>query len=586
MTPPHPSQSAVPPAALSREDQARVEIGHTEIGPVATWTLVIFFLVAVFAVPVIQAGREWRFHRAGQNGRSWLQAGEIVRAFPAAAAAWRAADGGPLRHITQANAALLQSLHKYEDELEQSSFLREQVLPPAQLLMASAGAGNEKAYLGRDGWLFYRPEIDLLAGPGFLDKAALARRAQGGNEWQPPIAPDPRPAILDFHRQLAARGIRLVLLLTPVKATIHPEKFSARPGDGGTAVLNSSHETFCREMEQAGVVVFDPTATLMAEKRAGAPGHSPPAPQFLATDTHWRPEAMDRVTAGLARLIGEKINLPASPARFFRAPLPVTGTGDIAQMLQLPPGQRLFPPESVTIQQVRHASGEFWSPDPKADVLLLGDSFANIYSLEEMKWGRSAGLAEQISFHLGRPLDAILRNDAGAFATRQMLATELARGHDRLAGKKIVIWEFAARELSSGDWKLIQLPQPPALSPAKPVAPGMNGDWFATVSGVITQTSEVPGKGVTYKDHIRALHVTGLEAASGTVTERDAVVYVWSMRDREFTPEARLRAGDRVTFRVQPWDKVSSTLGRINRSELDDPDLLLRPAWWGEAASN
>ena len=39
-----------------------------------------------------------------------------------------------------------------------------------------------------------------------------------------------------------------------------------------------------------------------------------------------------------------------------------------------------------------------------------------------------------ISYHLARPIDALRRNDNGAFATRQMLTDELARGNDRLAG--------------------------------------------------------------------------------------------------------------------------------------------------------
>jgi alginate O-acetyltransferase complex protein AlgJ len=30
---------------------------------------------------------------------------------------------------------------------------------------------------------------------------------------------------------------------------------------------------------------------------------------------------------------------------------------------------------------------------------------------------------------------------------------ELTTGEDRLAGKKVVIWEFAARELAVGNWK-------------------------------------------------------------------------------------------------------------------------------------
>ena len=41
----------------------------------------------------------------------------------------------------------------------------------------------------------------------------------------------------------------------------------------------------------------------------------------------------------------------------------------------------------------------------------------------------------------------------GAFATRQALWRQLSHGEDRLAGKRVVIWEFASRELSVGDWK-------------------------------------------------------------------------------------------------------------------------------------
>jgi hypothetical protein len=93
-----------------------------------------------------------------------------------------------------------------------------------------------------------------------------------------------------------------------------------------------------------------------------------------------------------------------------------------------------------------------------ADVLVLGDSFCNIYSLEQMGWGESAGFVEQLSRALGgRPIDCILRNSDGAFATREILGQELARGNDRLLGKKIIIWEFAARELAFGNWKSIDM---------------------------------------------------------------------------------------------------------------------------------
>ena len=38
------------------------------------------------------------------------------------------------------------------------------------------GAGNERVYVGRDGWLFYRPDVEYLTGRGFLDPAQIERR--------------------------------------------------------------------------------------------------------------------------------------------------------------------------------------------------------------------------------------------------------------------------------------------------------------------------------------------------------------------------------------------------------------------------
>jgi len=52
-----------------------------------------------------------------------------------------------------------------------------------------------------------------------------------------------------------------------------------------------------------------------------------------------------------------------------------------------------------------------------------------------------------------------VQNDNGSFATRERLRQDLATGTDRLRGKRVVVLQFAARELRSGDWKLIDLPQ-------------------------------------------------------------------------------------------------------------------------------
>ena len=106
---------------------------------------------------------------------------------------------------------------------------------------------------------------------------------------------------------------------------------------------------------------------------------------------------------------------------------------------------------------IETAEGTQWRADPKSPVLILGDSFTNIYSQSDLGWGTGAGLAEQLSYYLGRPVDRLALNSGGALNTRQRLAQDLATGNDRLAGKKVVIYQFAMRELAIGDWRSIAM---------------------------------------------------------------------------------------------------------------------------------
>ncbi len=133
----------------------------------------------------------------------------------------------------------------------------------------------------------------------------------------------------------------------------------------------------------------------------------------------------------------------------------VSRVGDVTDMLGLPEGQTLFAPESETIHEVQDPSGAPFEPNEHGTVLLLGDSFTNVFSLEPMGWGTSAGLAAQLARTLDRDVDVIARNDAGAHATRRLLFDALAGGEDRLAGKTVVVWELASRELAVGDFKPI-----------------------------------------------------------------------------------------------------------------------------------
>ncbi|MDP8237125.1 MAG: hypothetical protein P9M08_12140 [Candidatus Erginobacter occultus] len=554
---------------LSREEQAWREVGHTTIRRKSARVLSGCFLAVIFAVPLYQLAAEYL--EARRTGQTWRpQILELARRIPDVLAPIR--DGG-LRpaNIVRANRNLLREINDFEDRLNDASLLGQYIRPRVQEWFSGwPGVGNEQAYVGRDGWLFYRPGLDYLTGPGFLDPRQLRRRAGGGDEWHAPPQPDPRPAIIDFNDQLRERGIGLIVVPVPVKPSIHPEKFSARYE--GTRrqeeipLQNASYSRLMADLAAAGVTVFDPSELLAA--RADRP-------RFLATDTHWRPEAMEAVAVRLAARIADVLGAPGpGDGGLRRRPLELAGLGDIALMLDLPKGQTRFPPESVTIRQVLTADGQFWRASKEAEVLVLGDSFSNNYSLEPMGWGESAGLVEQLSYFLHAPVDRLVRNDSGAWATRAMLARELARGHDRLAGKRVVVWQFAARELVVGDWRIIPL-RPGEPPPARFVVPQPGRPL--TVNGTVREAAPVPRPGtVPYRDHVTAVHLVDLPENG------EAVVYMFGMEDNEWTRAARLRPGEEITVRLVPWAEVADRYGGINRGELSDLELQLQEPCWGE----
>lgn len=542
---------------LTREEEAEIALKNTIFTSGTPALLIALFLVTIVSVPLLQLGAELRAGR--------LAIFDLLEVLPSAAELKAVRTPGDVwRLLPQAD-----ELKAAEEELENESVVSQRLMPSVQsLLTGTVGAGNEQVYLGRDGWLFYRQDVEYVTGPGFLEPRQLQHRSLA-----PAVQPDPVEAIIHFRDQLAARGIDLLVVPTPTKASIEPEKLSARAA-GGEALQNASFTEFQRRLASAGVRMFDPSA-LLTERKAAAPSAS----VYLATDTHWRPETMQLVAQQLASALNLAPIATDGPLRV--TPKEITGRGDIARMLKLPDDQKLYAPENVTIAQVTNGNA-LWRPDPAADVLVLGDSFANIFSLEALGWGESAGFVEHLSNALGgRKLDCILRNSDAAFATREILANELARGRDRLAGKKLVIWEFAARELAFGNWKLLDLTlgSPPAARFFTP-----NPGEELEITGTIAAISSVPRPGsVPYADHITAVHVADLtRAGTGQSEPLDALVYLWSMRDNVWTPAARLRAGDQVKLRLKAWSDVAPQLEQINRSEIDDPELQLEEPVWGE----
>lgn len=414
--------------SIERERQAREEVGVTSYSRGVKWFLSASFVVTVgaatvwhLATEIVDAPRTWP---RMLDPTRLLPASEEVRAV--------AAEAGWLAALKAANDRMGANIADYETDLEDGSPVIETLVPTVNAVVTDLlGGSTESVYPGRDGWWFFRPDIDYVTGPGFLDPRARAERA-----W------DPLPALDEFHRALAARQIDLIVAPVPVKPTIYPERFSARYEGAHTAIQNPSYGQFLARLGDAGIVYVDLSEVLWnARATKGS--------VFLSTDTHWSPTGVAVGAAALAEVIERMgVSWERSPGSYARSPTEVAGRGDTVAMLELTDRAT----ETVTLTRV-FRDGQPWTADPDAEVLLLGDSFANIYALPSLGWGSSAGLAAQLSVALSRPVDTLAINDNGSFATRAALAAGIRRGRDRLSGKKVVIYAFASRELAFGDWR-------------------------------------------------------------------------------------------------------------------------------------
>ena len=563
-----------PLPATDREQIAQREIGHTRIAPRLSRTLTAVFLATIAVVPAIQTAYDLGQWRRGERASALPQSVDALRLPALGLRTILSEESGPLARIFAADRAVLHAIHSFEDTLEERSRVGAFIRPRVQrALTEQLGAGNEQVYCGRSGWLFFRPSVDHLIGPGFVDEQELARAADRGDELREPRQSDPLPAILQFRDQLASRGIELLLVPVPVKAAVYPELLSGRYAADSEALSNPSFANFLAELADRKVRVFDPTQLIAEAKENDG------ELQYLRTDTHWTPRAVDLVADRLATTVRGFVDLePADSVRYTSEEATISNTGDLTEMLELP---TLFPPQEVRIDVVRNDDGTLWRRR-SAEILLLGDSFTNIYSQEGLGWGAGAGLAERLSYHLQQPVDTLARNDDGAFATRLLLSREVAREPDRLAGVQLVIWEFAARELSAGDWRLVVMENAPPPEADFIVPP--RGTTII-VEGTVAALAEVPDpRKAPYADYIVGLHL--VDVTSDEILDGDqALVFAWAMRGRRLTAGAAYRVGQRLRLELRPWADVTQEFESVARGELYENNLLLQTPCWGEEIS-
>lgn len=297
-----------------------------------------------------------------------------------------------------------------------------------------AGNGGAAVIAGADGWFFLSSDIRFLSvGQFWGTDAAKVSRAHK------PESADPIPAIVDFHDQLKRRGIDLLVLPVPPKATIYPEPILPAidlHGEPAAPVL----ARFYDELRKRGIDVLDLWAVFL-QNRASERGRV-----FCKTDSHW--SGFGCVLA--AETIRDKIHekLAGQPRKNSLAEWKdATIKGDLGDLAG--PNTAKPEPEKVAIRTISDKeTGAATTPDPNSPLLIIGDSHTLVFHdfLAE-----KSGLLDQVAYEIGFAPDLIGTRGSGATSVRVSLYRRARKDPDYLAKKKMIVWCFAAREFTESD---------------------------------------------------------------------------------------------------------------------------------------
>ena len=299
---------------------------------------------------------------------------------------------------------------------------------------------NAAACAETDGWLFFTAEFRLLSLDRFWgDEAPKVSRSH-----KPELA-DPIPAIMDFQRQLKARGIALLVVPVPPKAAIYPEKilpgFNVRTDDAAPGL-----HRFYNELHAAGIDVLDLTPLFIQnrdDKRGGV---------FCKTDSHWSGFGCMLAAQAIAENVRAKLTTPPPRKDYVSEWKESQINGDLVSLLS--PESPKPGPEKIAVRSVSEKeTGAAVQPDANSPLLLLGDSHTLVFHdfLAER-----AGLGDQLAQELGFAPDLIGTRGSGATPVRISFYRHSLKDPGYLAKKKVVVWCFAAREFTeaSEGWAL------------------------------------------------------------------------------------------------------------------------------------
>ena len=304
---------------------------------------------------------------------------------------------------------------------------------------AEAEARQAIVVSGKEGWLFFAPELRAMSVGQFWGDAA-----QRVSRVSTPEFADPLPAILDFKAQLDKAGIALIFVPIPAKVTIYPEMISEY-GDA-TARTDGYHLKFYDILRAHGVNVLDLVPLFLKNRFTDA------GPVYCKQDTHWSGQGCVLAAAAIAEAIGTPVWAAEIPKRDLKTEtrtIPITG--DLWRDL----GDENLQKEPLRLTYVNAGVG---LPNPKAwrasPVVLLGDSHSLVFHAGADMHAQGAGLPDHLARQLGFPVDVVAVRGSGATPSR----LNLYRRRDNMKGKRVVVWCLSVREFTEGQgWRKVPI---------------------------------------------------------------------------------------------------------------------------------
>jgi len=400
-----------------------------------------------------------------------------------------------------------------EESMKKNSFIFSKSTFKLKPLAKKCGKPDRDIIYETEGWLFYRPHLDALKNDKLNHRAI--------------------DEIVSMQEKLSQKGIKLIVLPVPLKAQVHSKKLI------GSEILSGKYKKYIDALAKNNIDHIDLSELLKFEG------------SYLKTDTHWSPQAVDKV----AKALRKKLNvLSLERSLNLREKLNLlVGWGNLSKSLT----------ESVSIQQVKNEQELMHVASGEGEVLILGDSFSNIYSVKSLGWSTGAGLAVKLSYQLQHPVDKIAVDNGGASGSRKLLMEELASGYDRLKNKKCVIWEFNFNAFTNDEWLHFDFPE-------KRKQEFLKVEKEVEVQGKILEMSHMKLNSV-YKDELVSIRMK--------VGEKQVLFRSFFKKDNSETHVAKLKVGDAVKVKLSP---LTNEVLKVSRSEFLDLDLQLQAYSFGE----